>query len=256
MSDTPSSKSPFFSRRQLLSQGLAVGGGLALSSSLLSACSKAGDSASNEKNQQPASPATTVETPRQGGRIRLGIIDGNQAGTLDAHTALGGGIIRGFALYSKLWEWDENMLPRLALAEFAEPNKDASEWTLRVKPGLEFHHGKSITSDDLAYSVLRLTDPKLASPFRYLVQWIDRHSIKKLDKHTIRLSFQKDIKGFLALPETWVNFGGIVPTDYDPITNPVGAGPYKLKSFIPGQRSVFTRFENYYKPNKPYADEL
>jgi len=52
------------------------------------------------------------------------------------------------------------------------------------------------------------------------------------------------------------NFGGIVPVDYHPVTNPVGAGPYKLKSFTPGQRSLFTRFENYYKEGKPYADEL
>ncbi|MFP3374734.1 ABC transporter substrate-binding protein, partial [Pseudomonas sp. SIMBA_068] len=41
-----------------------------------------------------------------------------------------------------------------------------------------------------------------------------------------------------------------------PVTNPVGAGPYRLKSFIPGQRSLYTRFEHYYKPNRPYADEL
>jgi peptide/nickel transport system substrate-binding protein len=47
-----------------------------------------------------------------------------------------------------------------------------------------------------------------------------------------------------------------VPTDYDPVRNPVGAGPYKLKEFTPGQRSLFTRFDNYFKPGKPYADEL
>jgi peptide/nickel transport system substrate-binding protein len=60
----------------------------------------------------------------------------------------------------------------------------------------------------------------------------------------------------MPLAETWVNFGGIVPVDYHPVNNPVGAGPYKLKSFTPGQRSLFTRFENYYKDGKPYADEL
>ena len=38
--------------------------------------------------------------------------------------------------------------------------------------------------------------------------------------------------------------------------DPVGAGPYRLKRFIPGQRSLYSRFENYYKPGQPYADEL
>ncbi len=44
--------------------------------------------------------------------------------------------------------------------------------------------------------------------------------------------------------------GGIVPTDYDPVKNVVGAGPFKLESFTPGQRSRFVRFENYWKENQ------
>jgi peptide/nickel transport system substrate-binding protein len=35
-------------------------------------------------------------------------------------------------------------------------------------------------------------------------------------------------------------FNGIVPSDYDP-KNPVGTGPFKYKSFSPGQRSVFAK---------------
>ena len=67
---------------------------------------------------------------------------------------MGSGIIRGFALYSKLWEWDENMLPRLALAEEAEVSADARTWTLRLHKDLEFHHGKTIDADDLVFSRL------------------------------------------------------------------------------------------------------
>ncbi|MFJ3107560.1 ABC transporter substrate-binding protein [Pseudomonas putida] len=196
-----------------------------------------------------------ADQPRHGGRLRLGIIDGNQSGNLDAHKPIGSGIVRGFALYSKLWEWDEQMQPRLALAEFAEPNADASSWTLRLKPGLEFHHGKTIDADDLIFSIRRLTDPQLASPYAALLHWVDRDNLVKLDDRTVRLGFREG-RSYLPLPETWVNFGGIVPVDYHPVTNPVGAGPYKLKSFTPGQRSLFTRFDNYYKPGKPYADEL
>jgi ABC-type oligopeptide transport system substrate-binding subunit len=57
-------------------------------------------------------------------------------------------------------------------------------------------------------------------------------AFKKLDEYTVRIPFINSIAGFVALPETWVNFGGIVPTDFDPIHNPVGAGPYKVKQFI------------------------
>jgi peptide/nickel transport system substrate-binding protein len=120
-------------------------------------------------------------TPKHGGTIRLGLIGGQQSGSLDPHLSTSSaGITRGFAIYNKLWEWDENMLPRLALAEFAEPNHNASEWTIRLRKGLEFHHGKTMTADDVIFSVKRLTDPKLASLFRNLVQWIDRDRIQKI----------------------------------------------------------------------------
>lgn len=230
-----------FSRRVFLGHGLAIGGGL-----LLGGC---------DNEAAVTTPALLSTTPVRGGRLRIGIIDGDQAGNLDAHKPLGGGIIRGWALYSKFWEWNTDVSTRLALAEFAEPNADASAWTIRIKPGLEFHHGKSIGADDMLFSILRLTDPKLASPYAGLVGAIDRNALRKLDERTIEVRFKQG-QSFFPLDETLISFGGIVPTDYHPVTNPVGAGPYKLKSFIPGQRSLYTRFDNYYKPNQPYADEL
>lgn len=197
--------------------------------------------------------------PRRGGRLRLGIVDGDRSGNLDAHKPVGlGSTIRGFALYAKLWEWSPVMTPDLALAEFAEVNDDATLWTIRLKPGLEFHNGKSITADDVIFSIRRLTDPQLASPYGSLVNQIDRDNLQRLDGLTVRIPV-RDGQGFIALPDTWTNFGGIVPADYHPVTNPVGAGPYKLKNpgdYVPGHRALFTRFENYFKDGKPYADEL
>ncbi len=243
------SRSILLSRRKFLAQSLTAVGGVSLIGSL-SGCDQ-----SPQTGTEVQSPSSL--TPKHGGTIRLGLIGGQQSGSLDPHLSTSSaGITRGFAIYNKLWEWDENMLPRLALAEFAEPNHHASEWTIRLRKGLEFHHGKTITADDVIFSVKRLTDPKLASPFRNLVQWIDRDRIQKLDEYTVRIPFNNSITGFVALPETWVNFGGIVPIDFDPIHNLVGAGPYKVKQFIPGQRSVFTRFENYFKADQPYADNF
>ena len=36
----------------------------------------------------------------------------------------------------------------------------------------------------------------------------------------------------------------------------IGTGPYKLKEFKPGVRSIAVRNENYWKPNRPYLDEI
>lgn len=193
--------------------------------------------------------------PQRGGLLRVGTIENTQSGNLDVHKPLGAGVIRGWALYAKLWEWTRDCTPRLALADFSEVAADGLSLTVRLKKGLEFHHGKSIGADDVIYSIRRLADPALASPYAALVSPVDRDRIDKLDDLTVRIH-ARDGQGLVALPETWISFGGIVPTDYHPITNPVGAGPFRLKKFVPGQRSSYTRFENYYKPGQPYLDEL
>ena len=42
----------------------------------------------------------------------------------------------------------------------------------------------------------------------------------------------------VALPEAWMSWGGIVPTDYDPVKNVVGAGPLSLKVLHPASVHV------------------
>jgi len=235
-----------FSRRKFLRNGLILSSGL-MGAGLLSHCDR----------QASQSTAQLLNTkPQAGGLIRYGVIAGNQVGNLDAHKPIGGGAsFRGWALYSKLWEWGLNAQPTLALAESTEVNADGTEWIIRLRKGLEFHHGKTITADDVIFSLLRLTDPQLASPYAGYLYSLERENIKKLDEYSLRIPFRKG-QGLIALAECWMSWGGIVPTDYDPVTNVIGAGPYKLKSFTPGQRSVFTRFENYYKPDQPYADDI
>src|SRR5207247_8945547 len=36
----------------------------------------------------------------------------------------------------------------------------------------------------------------------------------------------------------------------------IGTGPYKIKEFKPGVRSISVRNEGYWKPGKPYLDEI
>lgn len=51
-----------------------------------------------------------------------------------------------------------------ALAETWTPNDDASEWTIKLREGVLFHDGTEMTAADVAYSILRLTDPEVNSP--------------------------------------------------------------------------------------------
>ena len=47
---------------------------------------------------------------------------------------------------------------------------------------------------------------------------------------------------------------GVVPRGYDP-ANPIGSGPFKLKSFEPGQSAVLEANRDYWDEG-PYLDEV
>ena len=60
--------------------------------------------------------------------------------------------------------------------------------------------GKTIDADDLIFSIRRLTDPQLASPYAALLHWVDRDNLVKLDNRTVRLGFREG-RSYLPLAE-------------------------------------------------------
>ncbi|KIU54100.1 hypothetical protein QV12_02640, partial [Pseudomonas putida] len=93
-----------YSRRQFIGQGLAMGGGLLLGTSLLSGCGP---------DDAPA-PAAGVAQPRHGGRLRLGILDGGQTRHLHAHKPPRRGHPRGLGPHRQPAERDAQAQPRPA----------------------------------------------------------------------------------------------------------------------------------------------
>ena len=67
-------------------------------------------------------------------------------------------------LYDTLVRADQdfNLAPALATEWSSTP--DAKTWTFKLRDGVTFHGGKKLTSKDVAYSITRILNPKLASP--------------------------------------------------------------------------------------------
>jgi peptide/nickel transport system substrate-binding protein len=137
------------------------------------------------------------------------------------------------------------------LAEEMIPNATADQWTIRLRNGVEFHHGKTLGAEDLVYTLNRLADPQLKGKSLFK-QNIDLNSVRKLDGRTVRFSLRTPSA---AVPDMFAIYTSrIVPVDYDP-AHPVGTGPFRYRSFVPGQQSLFTRFENHWQ-GPPLVDEL
>jgi peptide/nickel transport system substrate-binding protein len=234
------------SRRQFLQRGGATVAGLGAMGLLGAACSSSSSSSS----------ATTHSAgqPRRGGTLNLASIGGSSSDTLDAHNPLNiPDFPRVLALYSLLFTLDPNAQVRPALASELSSNKDASIWTLRLRPGVKTHDGKAFEAADVLYSFRRITNPKSPMPGAAFLAPLDLAAAQILDSRTLRLPCHTPYSVF---PEALANdYCLMVPRGYDP-KHPIGTGPFKFGSFTPGSESKFSRFDDYWMDGQPYADEL
>lgn len=194
------------------------------------------------------------DTPVQGGTLTVGATGGGTGDTLDAQTPLTTmDFIRVGALYEQLVRMNgETGQPEMVLAESIEPNADATEWTIKLKPGITFHDGSDLTAADVLFSLTRIYDNNFAG--KATMGPIDLAGAQVVDDLTLTIPFEKPYSIFVeGLADVFAT--RIVPEGYDPAV-PNGTGPFTFESFTPGQESRFVRNDDYWQDGKPYLDKL
>ncbi len=220
---------PPFSRRDLLGAGLSAGAGLLLPESALAA-----------------------SKPRVGGRIRVASLSSSTADTLDpAKGALSTDYVRHYMLYNGLTELDRNLIPRPALAERIE-SADQKLWHLHLRRGVTFHDGASLTARDVVWSLLRHKDPATGSKMATIAAQFAEVKAHGPNDVIIRLTGPNaDLPTILAQSGFLILRAGT--KDFRSAN---GTGPYCCAQFRPGVRTLVKRNANYWKPGKPYLDEI
>jgi len=191
-------------------------------------------------------------TPVRGGTATFGIPGAELSGEIEPHYA-SSNALRAWALngyFESLLKPDYDFNFMNVLAEEVVPD-DAigSSWTIRVKDGIEFHNGKTLDADDVAFSLQRMSDPRAfaSGEIGNITDY------KKRDARTLTVT--------LGQPRGWFDISvgdggskGIVPVDYDP-ANPVSTGPFKLVSVDGTTSATLERFENYHD-GEAYLDSI
>lgn len=201
--------------------------------------------------------AQSEQPPRKGGRLRVGLNAGSAKDSLDAkHALTDADIARQNNLYDPLLSFNPHYQIEPALAETVEPSDKARVWMIRLRSGVQFHNGKSLTARDVAFTFEYLLDPKHAAPAAAHLSEIEKGGIEIVDDLTLRIRFKTSFSVFRDVLADLGSAGiRVIPEGYDP-KNPIGTGPFKLQSFEPGVRSLFIRNENYWRDGEPYVDEL
>jgi peptide/nickel transport system substrate-binding protein len=238
-------------RRQVL-RGALQGGVLLTAGGMLGAC---GGDDGGGGGGGGGTPAESGGKLRTGGTLRVGATGGGAKETIDAHIpAVDPEIMRCWNLYECLAVRTPDFSElEMLLAESIEPAKSTKQWDIRLKQGLTFHNGKTVTADDVIFSIRRIIDPKAPKTGAASIGYVDAKQLKKLDDRTVRVTLKFANAGFPD--DIGQYFNAIVPTDYDP-QNPVGTGPFKYVSFTAGQQSEFEKYPDYWEKGKPYVDKL
>ncbi len=237
------------SRRDLLRHA-AQGAALLGTGSLLGACSSStkGPGATTTR----ATTATALPTP--GGTLRAGLSGGSRTDTLDPHNwANLVDAARVYSLFNPLVDFDLDAHPTKSLAEELTASKDAMRWTIRVKPGIEFHNGKTLSADDVLHSFQRIVNPKSPALGARSLKALDIANAKKIDELTVAIPCLTPFSVLKDVLASYYFF--VVPVGFD-LTHPIGTGPFKFESFTAGQQSTFVKNKNYWETGLPYIDEL
>ncbi|HEY8447229.1 MAG TPA: ABC transporter substrate-binding protein [Thermomicrobiales bacterium] len=161
-------------------------------------------------------------------------------------------------MYDSLLAWDRDLNIVPALAESWEAAPDATSYTFKLRQGVTFHNGKTLTAADVKYSfetALNPPEPGIKVAFLENVA-----SIEVVDDLTVTINMSKPdptLPGVIA----WQRYTPIVPEgsgdEINWLSEGIGTGPFRLVEYISNDRVVYTAFEEYWDPaSAPCIQEL
>jgi peptide/nickel transport system substrate-binding protein len=166
-------------------------------------------------------------------------------------------------------------LPEPSLAKSWNISADGRKYTIKLRPGLHFSDGFPLTADDVLFSFNVYLDERVHSPQRDLLVIDDKPiAVKKIDVDTIVFELSKPygpgvrlFDSFAILPRHLLDAAfrkGTLAQSWTTASPPseiAGAGPFRLKQYIPGQKLILEKNPFYWKMDQrnvrlPYLDQL
>lgn len=197
--------------------------------------------------------AVRAEGPKKGGTLKIGLQGGESTNSLDPALAASQVPYSNLRMIGDpLVEVDAVGNLEMRIAEAVESSADAKTWMFKIRKGVEFHNGKTLTPDDVLATLQRHSDEASQSGALGIMQGIES---MKVDGDYVAVSLataNADLPYLMADYHLMMQPGGGRETPADGIMT----GPYKAVVNEPGVRHVFERFANYFMDDRAHADSV
>jgi len=180
-------------------------------------------------------------------------------------------------VYTTLVRWDPlSQREEPELATGWEPSADGRTWLLTLRRGVRWSDGTPFDADDVVFSLQVLFDPAIPNSLADLFKDSQGRlpEVTKVDAGHVRFTLREPNVLFLAAigsvylaPRARLAQhyrAGRLHQAYNVLTPPrelVASGPFRIKTFVPGQRLVLERNPYYWKLDPagqrlPYLDRV
>jgi len=198
---------------------------------------------------------------KKGGSLTVGLeldipgFDGLKVGVYDTAANIAASLI-----FDTLVKLDDQGKAKPSLALSWSASEDYKVWTFKLRPNVKFHDGTPFDAQALAWTFARLKDPKNNCRCAFYIANV--LSVEAKDDLTVVHTLKDPSVNFpatLARPTeiNTVQSPTAIQTKGDDFNrNPVGTGPFILKSWTAGDRMVVERNPDYWGQDHIYLDRV
>jgi peptide/nickel transport system substrate-binding protein len=226
-------------RRGFLRAGALAGISAPVLGAVLAACGSS-PAASSQSSSGATGPGAT---------IKVGIV--TPAAAINPVTVADQG---GLDMLAQTGEYlclsDQTLTLQPVLATSWSSNSTFDVWTFKIRQGVKFHNGASLTADDVVYTYKLQTNPHgKGAALSAFGGVLTPAGVQKVDDYTVAFHLTAPNGNFPYLTSS-DNYNMIIlPNKYDPSkweSTFIGTGPFKLQSYTQKLGASFGRNEEYW----------
>lgn len=174
-------------------------------------------------------------------------------------------------LFNGLVQLDDQLEVHPDIATSWTISEDGKTYTFNLRNDVKFHKHHSFGKDstrtviakDFEYSFNRLIDPKVTSPGKWVLEFVEK--FEATNDSTFVINLKQPFPPFLSILS--MKYCSVVPkeaVDYfgsDFRANPIGTGPFQFKLWVENTKLVFRKNHSYFEKDElgnslPYLEAI